>query len=505
MKAFAPITPARDSTLLNWQSVFGDIEVLTGNLNDVTIIKETVPIIFLPGIMGTRLKNKDEIVWDPDDMLRFGVKYGLCPLTGSKSKRQYLIGDVGHKDNYLGLINNQTPLNSPKKGWDNLVKQCYTNIQSFLASDFLTPSAALCFKTPAYAFGFNWTSSPETSGDLLAEFILNTLAHHKKDGPCRHVIIITHSMGGLVARAAAKLHGADASILGIIHTVQPASGAPVTYSRMKTGYIAKANGTNSLKDRQIAWCLGRNGKEITATMGNMPGGLSLLPNHLYQSVSKDPAWLMIGDGTDALPRYGNPYDEIYRNRTHAWALIDEKRLNPAGRNPEADWQNYLILLNDVEQFHRRLGAAHHANSHHIIGDSLPTPVQGTYSARVHLPHDQPAVADPSMIAPVQHIASLQDERLKNLCLHYKWGSFAATGRTVEQNDINVNFDAQARPDGDGTVPVNSAASILDDTSTCTLVPNLDHGDAMQDPRVLALIRDKINGMLHDVIYREVGP
>ena len=52
---------------LEWPAMFKPIQGLKPGAHDLSVKKETIPIIFVPGIMGSRLKNnKGETVWDPD-------------------------------------------------------------------------------------------------------------------------------------------------------------------------------------------------------------------------------------------------------------------------------------------------------------------------------------------------------------------------------------------------------------------------------------------------------
>jgi pimeloyl-ACP methyl ester carboxylesterase len=53
------------------------------------------------------------------------------------------------------------------------------------------------------------------------------------NGAATKVILVTHSMGGLVARACAKR--IPDKIAGVIHGVMPALGAPAAYRRMACG------------------------------------------------------------------------------------------------------------------------------------------------------------------------------------------------------------------------------------------------------------------------------
>ena len=54
---------------------------------------EYVPIIFVPGIMGTRLKNQhNDKVWDPDAPMWMLWNFGLVTTTAA-DKKKMLIGD----------------------------------------------------------------------------------------------------------------------------------------------------------------------------------------------------------------------------------------------------------------------------------------------------------------------------------------------------------------------------------------------------------------------------
>ena len=56
---------------IDWSALFKPIEGLQcgdGQSNRLEIEREVIPIIFVPGIMGSRLRNqKGDKVWDPDD------------------------------------------------------------------------------------------------------------------------------------------------------------------------------------------------------------------------------------------------------------------------------------------------------------------------------------------------------------------------------------------------------------------------------------------------------
>lgn len=128
---------------------------------------------------------------------------------------------------------------------------------------------------PVYALGYNWLQSNAVSADRL-ERRINEIIKFWTDRKqqCSQVILVTHSMGGLVARACAKR--IPAKILGIVHGVMPALGAPVCYRRIACG----TEGGSFVADK-FSEIAGHTEADTTAVMAMAPGPLELLPNNLY--------------------------------------------------------------------------------------------------------------------------------------------------------------------------------------------------------------------------------
>ncbi len=115
------------------------------------------------------------------------------------------------------------------------------------------------------------------------------------------VIVVTHSMGGLVSRSLTEIHHCE-KVMGVSCGVQPATGAPATYKRMRAGFEGIA---------QVF--LGRNAADVVAILSQAPGGLELLPTADYNDGKP---WLFVRDkkGRELmppLPTSGDPYEEIY--------------------------------------------------------------------------------------------------------------------------------------------------------------------------------------------------
>lgn len=219
------------------------------------------------------------------------------------------------------------------------------------------------FLLPVFAFGYNWTQSNGQSAKELLEAAARWIGEYQEAGhDCKQAILVTHSMGGLVARAASKLDE-KGLILGVVHGVMPAIGAPVLYRNVVMGWEAEDEPLFFPKTRGVIIPLaGRTSAETTPVVGNAPGVLELLPSHLYPK-----GWLKIQkehwSGKDEtlfeLPENGDPYEEIYKQKDVWWRLIDVELLDPAGfhsinktgANSALAWDKYLKRMDAVQKFH----------------------------------------------------------------------------------------------------------------------------------------------------------
>lgn len=227
------------------------------------------------------------------------------------------------------------------------------------------------FQFPVHACGYNWLQSNMDSGKELADEIQRIIDRYNDPARtprtfCTQVIVITHSMGGLVARAAALAHGAQANILAVIHGVMPTDGAAAFYKRFVGGFIGEGDGFIDKTTANIAaMALGNTGKETTPVLGFGPGPMELAPNHLYNGGRP---WLFIknakGDILKSLPEQGNPYAEIYRTDAW-WQAINPAWLNPAGVTEALTTHGYA--LDAAEDYHRQLGNRFHPQTYAYYG------------------------------------------------------------------------------------------------------------------------------------------
>jgi len=334
---------------------------------------KVVPVIFIPGIMGTNLMNlkTKERVWvAPNVDGVFPVVKTLGLLFGSwfksaKQRQAELDSTPGAVGVYDGgeLDDAGSGLSKDEmrtRKWGSIMRSAYHPIMGEMQrqmNDIMrngelqgewkdrvdqepgewgdwenNPSLAAMgdasgLKIAAdtqyevWAAGYNWLQSNRDSAKDIIDYINNTVLPHYR-GKADNVIIVTHSMGGLVARAIVACHGFS-KLYGVIHGAMPATGAPASYKRVRAGFEA-------LAEKKI---LGRDAADAVAVMAFASGPLELLPSHDYNDGQP---WLFAKDTTsmDRILRLPEncPYEEIYKSEKW-WGLVPEnnnKLFDPAG-------------------------------------------------------------------------------------------------------------------------------------------------------------------------------
>jgi pimeloyl-ACP methyl ester carboxylesterase len=248
------------------------------------------------------------------------------------------------------------------------------------------------YQYPIYACGYNWLRSCGESAKRLEERIGNIINWWKKrNHECEKVILVTHSLGGLVARDCAKR--IPDKILGVIHGVMPALGTPLAYRRLACGTECDSpvNGKlDNFKAGKFADIAGRRPEDTTPVMSVAPGALELLPNQryprpwLHASVLHAPAH---GGGRREtaidclhLPNESqpNPYD-LYRDMSSWYRLINPDLANPA--HVYQDLKGSVVkkirdAIKTAEIFHDWLGDYYHPTTFAYYGKDKAHPAYG---------------------------------------------------------------------------------------------------------------------------------
>jgi pimeloyl-ACP methyl ester carboxylesterase len=322
------------------------------------------------------------------------------------------------------------------------------------------------FMFPVHAFGYNWLATNEDAASRLKTFVEKVRGEYNKGAfRCEQVLLVTHSMGGLVARACAQLPGMSDRIAGVVHGVMPAVGAAVAYRRCKLGMREEDFGAGLV--------IGSDGQEVTAVFAQAPGALQLLPSQRYR-----PDWLRVaptkGQPALSLPKAKgdgtcDPYDSIYACRDKWWGLINEAWLAPSGGMP-ITWETYITNLNRARDFHAGLKTHYHPNSYVYYGADAKQPSFETVTWRVSpglRPDDSSRPAMPAVLGMRPDQLRMDGTNPEYVGGKTEWhttpGGYGANVSAYETSHWEIHGEMQDGA-GDGTVPASSGSAPLRDNA-----------------------------------------
>ncbi|PPA72767.1 alpha/beta hydrolase [Achromobacter spanius] len=322
--------------------------------------------------------------------------------------------------------------------------------------------AGVRFNMPVHAFGYNWLASNTDSAKKLKQRIETLLEQY--GSRCKQVLLVTHSMGGLIARMCATLPGMESAICGIVHGVMPTNGAPVAYRRCKVGMRDESFGTSLV--------IGSNGQEVTAVFAQSPGALQLLPTTRYA-----PGWLKLlrenqSRTLSAMPALDQcPYDAIYLERHRWWGLVKEEWLAPKG-GTAIEWTLYERAIKFAREFHAELDTYFHPNTYVFYGSDAKYPSFETI--RWNIRPGLRAAGTAQAAAPIESIFNARhtdvqhDGRtiihvrsrsaLNNASPSYVDGTSTPGKPTYSNWEIHCAMQDGV---GDGTVPTSSGRAPID--------------------------------------------
>jgi len=497
----------------NGKVLWDDLQLQRQSLNaQAKCIKpptKVIPVVFIPGIMGTNLKSTiGKSSWNAEwvmglDTTTLLVKNGferrdiLNPQTTITENRvksistsihslfsddgnlfpsrydrhwgealylsysdfldtfQYALLDDWQKDIYKMTID-------PMKN-ETIKKEDITGILSNMIGEKLgdkhdsplTPEELTHFKHflfPVHVFGYNWLQDNAESAQKLATYIdevINTYKYQHGYGlAIEKVIIVTHSMGGLVARYAmnppddAQFKRCQDKVLGVVHGVIPDLGSPAAYRRMKTG---------ADKEGIAGKILGATAEQLMPVLARAPAPLQLLPYPKYRS-----PWLTI-EGEGSYPK-SDPFDEIYLRQDVWWRLYESDIIDKDPATSERNWREYMSLIDiPVRKFIVQLEKGlYHPNTYVFYGKEVKS--DGFLTWR----KEDKKYINPYTGQPIIPKYTAHDRKI--------------IPRTEGQYSEFVLIQSDTA--GDGTVPVESLDVINNSQSIrSVLATDVDHQDA----------------------------
>ncbi len=248
--------------------------------------EKKIPIVFVPGVMGSWLTfTAIDESWDPDGTWAM-IHWLRISAERSRNELRHSTPAV------VMTTGNDLSPDELKHGYAGVAKDFYVPFLRYLRSR----SFKLGVATPVYAVGYDWRQSNKASGAYITKEINRILAAEGAS----HVILLSHSMGGMVTRSAMK-DGLASKVLGVVHIFQPVDGAPVLYRRFFTGAQRKIDGGFALST-----ILGNTPEKFATVSSGMPGPIQLLPTNNYRDMA-GAAWMTYKEGGATASWTGDVY------------------------------------------------------------------------------------------------------------------------------------------------------------------------------------------------------
>lgn len=488
--------------IIRWDKVQTQHYSLNSKARCIKPPTKIIPVIFIPGVMGTNLKTNEKngkVIWRGDRLHAVLFKWAgmsgrqrselLNPNTTVVDDR----GDINHTV-YTSFSDDGNLLPSrEQRGWGEALAFSYSQFLSVFQGALLddwqcdvagvkqvrgysfSPQGILSnlvgeklkteekenesvltseelehfkhFLYPVHVFGYNWLQDNVISAGKLAKYIDAILDLYRYEHgyglAAEKVILVTHSMGGLVARYAmnpseGSFKGCQDKVLGIVHGVIPDLGSPAAYRRMKTG---------AGQEGVAGSVLGDSAAELMPVLARAAAPLQLLPYPKYQS-----PWLTIEDGGQYPQSIeSDPFTDIYLQKDVWWKLYQPDIIDSDKKTIDSNWESYFELMkNQVYKFmvHQEQGL-YHPNTYVFYGKTVDSDGSLSWSK----------ISVSGMFNP-SGIDRLPHNRYRVI-----------QGSTLMEYKLKTS-----KSPGDGTVPVESLASIRY-AATSILATNVDHQSA----------------------------
>lgn len=337
------------------------------------------------------------------------------------------------------------------------------------------------------------------------------------------MIIITHSMGGIITREFLRQNPDIASkVKGVIHGVQPASGATIFYCYFKCG--AKHFAGSELGDVVLSTILGNSKQEFAALCSDLPGALELAPTNYFNQVGiLAGKWLECDESLES--KYGLNStvnkDDIFS------CYLDNQGILGLYDNQISDQVNDILRRNigRAREFHNRLRLWTHPNTYELSSTGVKTK-QGV-RIRENFVTPENMIRYQKDRSFLDHM-NLSKEQIKlrdafiEKIIFAESGSERAKYRLTDEDkkrlmmgwykdywnfqDYRVEIEVIDTEDGDGTVPIKSQRVLSTNNESKSNIKNeeiekvkylsdkVEHGEIYNNADVITNIIKIIRGI-----------
>ncbi len=196
----------------------------------VHVRPQYVPIIVVPGIMGSRLTDPrtDKLVWNP---MGEPLGEGPCAFSVDPDRLQQIAAPLVPDETHRYDLKSKHDEIAHIKHWYNLIPDFYGDLAKHLAAMELPALEGRHLTPKVYCCGYDWRQDNARSAARLSGIVDEAL----RETGARKVIIVAHSMGGLVSRYYCRVLGGEAKVHHLILLASPTMGSPAAYAQLRQG------------------------------------------------------------------------------------------------------------------------------------------------------------------------------------------------------------------------------------------------------------------------------
>lgn len=467
---------------------------------------QRVAMVFVPGVMGTRIQFPEaDDAWDPDNSLNM-VGWSRESAADKRRIMDFSRRGVVFVDPRSSFSTNHAA--RVARGWGGLRWASYGVILELMEGWSFGTN-----QTPVYAYGYDWRQPVLQLGLQMAADLLGStqsaggrsaepsgrwegglLAHAATD----KCVLITHSMGGLVSRAALMQSTAlRAKVVGVMHGVQPATGGTTLYRRLTCGMWNPVDGGGDLESRVLRNILGPSANEIATLLSACPGPFQLLPSNLLRDACTAAgagliSWRVFEEDHATMHALGAA-DSVYdAYRATELAAPPGFLRTGVGAPIRADMRTRITGL---ENFHTALGSWHYENktwAFYGTGENTDHTVHFDLPPRLHTTRTEGVIFRDTI-----HEGTRSDGTVVRLD---PVNDLERRGYTTTVPGAPAGAPAGYGAHGDGTVPRLSGAGVFDTTQTADLA-TLTHPNY----RFSTLKQYSVANLPHEPAYRVSAP
>jgi pimeloyl-ACP methyl ester carboxylesterase len=412
-----------------------------------------VPIVIVPGIMGSRLSepSTQALVWKPVGWPLSFSEPGSFAANKARLRQvdQPLVPDETNKFAQVADRVRVDPINH----YYNVISGFYGDLAVGLHYDLRQDLASRRIVPAVYCAGYDWRQSNSQSAQRLSTIVDEARA----DCDGEPVILVAHSMGGIVSRHYCKNLGGESKVKALFLLGSPSLGAVKAYLSMRLGL----NFFDSV--RRI---LNMNRADTKTYTRSMPSAYELLPTYLYCSQVRT-SWATF-----------DPAHTGFRDQVDSGGVGDDQMFNLAFRI--SDNSNSVLFYNDIYVGQRDDPATRGA-----VGNQLTS---------AYLFHDGLTVGSSAYMHPHTIAYYCNDKStLGDVGIQYD----GVVVKPTNDIEVSANINSNETAGGDGTVPADSAnpSPVSVPFADTRNFPGVEHTKLSSNSGVLSALRAAIVGLV----------